>query len=366
MVNEYIQCEVIKPKNVKIIDGYIFVDGIDDKFNPFDTLANGRNPLLEFASIDTNEIDQIARFVKEYGLLGISHNNELLIEKDINDIFDDFFKQQVMRVNQSTFIKEQFISDLHSLVKKIAPIATRRVIVQAEGTKLEQVNSFVKAVKIMACLFRLYDSRNYIDKERYIDELKRLLPEYTNEFKEIERAAFRENKREALHLGMVSFVVCENMRSVEFNTNLHYDSKAKKYVINAKYFVPTLLSGLYTMFYFHITKHGVIHQCPICKNYYSTNNSACSTECIRALSSKKYYWGKKTDPIYLEYEKIRKRMVARMKAKGSKRITRQEFDEWKKNADEALKVARTLEEFQEIMNEKKEEADDYGKASGKG
>lgn len=359
-----IQCSNLKPKTVSVDKDYISIKLFEDNgtgkpktFNPFDKMFTGDNPFIEFASIDTANLSNIKHFVEKYGVLDFIIDEELkskddLYEKAHSFVFSQIKKNNLCIKNNSPVYTDEYYKDLFSYGNDTFEIIGRRPRAYEQLSKIEKTHDFIHETKVMKCLFQLYKSKSINDLENYINELKMLSPDYTEEILMIEEMALKENKQNAINLVLVSnFITTKKMKNVEFSTDLALNKITKDYIIRPQYFVPTLLTGLYLMFYFHITNGGLIRQCHVCNKFYDNNNSGCSEECINVLSSRKYRAKKAKDPIEVEYEKQRKKMQARTKAKGDKRITKNEYNKWKNEAIKIRNTSSSIKGFNERINE---------------
>lgn len=361
MDNAWIQCYCLKPKKVNIDKDYITVECFEDngtgkakQFNPFDLMFTGARPFFEFASIDVSNLSSIKNFIERYGILDLSVEAEQTAKNDLYKLVSKFvhtqFEEGNISLSTKNINKDKYANDLASLGPSMFEIILRRPVAYNQLSIYEKTDDFIREVNTMACLMKLYDSQTSENTSKCINKLRTLIPESEEEISSIEEEAAKSGKLRAINLVMVSFLVCEKMRNVEFSTNLNYNSKIKKYKTNAQYFVPTLLSGLYTMFYFHITSGGRIHQCPVCNKFYATSSTACTPECINILSSRKHREKMANNAVALEYERERKKMFARINLKGSKRITKNEFEIWKKTAAQIRDTSKSVEEFRNLLN----------------
>ncbi len=375
MNESLIQCENLKPEIVTVDENYIKINRYKDNgngkpktFNPFEIGFYTDKPLfLKFISIDTDNLLSIEQFVNEYGLLGLYLNNELNVDKDLNDLMSSFTLNQVNKAIQNDYNVDidSYTQGLIALFPELKRITARRIKTDTMRFYLESTKLFIQEVKIMRCLSNLYNAkavnefgeRSYEFKEQadkiesYINELKLLLKDNADDFKIIEEVISKYNIKDNLNLRIVSYFVSEKMKNTEFSTEVvgEEDGNPK---IKMKYFVPTLLTGLYTMFYFHIINGGLIHQCPVCGSFYDNDNTGCSIGCINVVSSRKYREKKSKDPIFLEYENLRKTMYTRIKAKGNDiRISKIEYKRWNEAAKEIRDKSKSVEEFQKKISE---------------
>lgn len=381
MNESLIQCENFKPEIVTVDKNHITIyrfkdngEGFPKSINPFNIGLNSDKPLfLKFISIDTDNLLSIEQFIKDYGILGLYIDDELRVDKDLNDLMNSFTLKQVNKALQNNNnIGIEYDQDLIALFPELKRITARRIKTDTMRFYLESTKSFIQEVKIMRCLSNLYNAkavnefgeRSYEFKEQadkiesYINELKLLLKDNADDFKIIEEVISKYNIKDNLNLRIVSYFVSEKMKNTEFSTEVvgEEDGNPK---IKMKYFVPTLLTGLYTMFYFHIINGGLIHQCPVCGSFYDNDNTGCSIGCINVVSSRKYREEKSKDPIFLEYENLRKTMYTRIKAKGNDiRISKIEYKRWNEAAKEIRDKSKSIEEFQKKISEIKYKEED--------
>lgn len=365
-----IQCDSLKPKKVMVDEKYIAIEefendgtGYAKKINPFDLKFNVENQLfLEFINIDINNLLSIKNFVEKYGLLGIYTDKELSSSIELRDLMSNFTEKQAKEIsnNDGVLNQENYNNQLISMFPTIQEISLRRLAAYSSDFKLESTLSFISEVKIMRCLSNIYklndvnkfkkysDEFKKYNKElgKYIDELKLLLKNKGDDFNIIDEVISKYDIQDNLNLKIVGYFVSEKMLNTEFSFEVEGAEDAKPEV-RIKYFVPTLLSGLYTMFYFHMVNGGTINKCPVCGNWYDTNNIGCTLGCIKVESSRRYRENKKNNPIFMEYETIRKRVSANMRAKGDKKITKEEFEKWKKVATKIRDDSNSIEEFKE-------------------
>jgi len=358
-----IQCENLKPEMVTVDENYITIYRFENdgtvhakNINPFDVKFNSDKPLfLKFISIDTDNLLSIKQFVKDYGLLGLYIDNELSIDKDLNDLMSSFTLRQVNKAMQNNYNidENKYSEDLSRLAPKLIKIISNRITNDTKRFNLESTKAFIQEVRTMRCLSNLYNTEDLNKIKKFINELKSLLKDKKDDFQVIEDVVSKHNLQDNLNLKIVSYFVCEKMKNTEFSSVVEWkpDEDPK---IKMQYFVPTLLSGLYTMFYFYIVNGGLIRQCPVCGNFYDNNNSGCSTGCIKVISSRKYRDEKSKDPIFLEFEKQRKSMYARIKAKGDNiRITKLEYMRWYETAKIIKSESKSVEEFKTKIEKNK-------------